>query len=193
MALPLLNSWRLSFYQGTGLRPDRFVGFRELRSSCLRTPSGATASSMRCATPSSFSPSTCWCRTRWACSSRCCSPPVSRAAASLRTIIFVPATLSVLVIGFLWRLILNPQWGAINKILTRIGLEQFAQPWLGDPEYRPDRHLAGVGLAVGWPADHDVPGRPADHPGGVDRGRPRRRRQSPGRSSGASSSRCCCR
>ena len=56
-----------------------------------------------------------------------------RGGSVIRTIIFVPATLSVLVIGFLWRLILNPQWGAINQVLNAVGLEQFAKPWLGDP------------------------------------------------------------
>jgi ABC-type sugar transport systems, permease components len=41
-----------------------------------------------------------------------------------RTIIFAPATLSVLVTGFLWTLILNPQWGAVNKILVAMDLDR---------------------------------------------------------------------
>ena len=49
-----------------------------------------------------------------------------------RTIIFAPATLSVLVVGFLWTLILNPYWGAINLSLEAIGLGHLARPWLGD-------------------------------------------------------------
>jgi raffinose/stachyose/melibiose transport system permease protein len=49
-----------------------------------------------------------------------------------RTIIFTPATLSVLVVGFLWTLILNPQWGAVNIILENIGLKAWALPWLGE-------------------------------------------------------------
>ncbi len=49
-----------------------------------------------------------------------------------RTIIFAPATLSVLVTGFLWTLILNPHWGAINQALKAIGLDSWAKPWLGD-------------------------------------------------------------
>ncbi len=53
----------------------------------------------------------------------------------LRTIIFIPATLSVMIIGFLWTLILNPQWGAVNIVLKAIGLEEFAKPWLGDPTW----------------------------------------------------------
>jgi raffinose/stachyose/melibiose transport system permease protein len=52
-----------------------------------------------------------------------------------RTIIFLPATLSVLVIGFLWKLILNPQWGAVPYLLKAIGLQELVHPWLGDPRY----------------------------------------------------------
>jgi raffinose/stachyose/melibiose transport system permease protein len=48
-----------------------------------------------------------------------------------RTIIFTPATLSVLVAGFLWTLILNPNWGAVNKTLVAMGLREYALPWLG--------------------------------------------------------------
>ena len=39
----------------------------------------------------------------------------------------------VLVIGFLWRLILNPQWGAVNQFLKSVGLRDWALPWLGEP------------------------------------------------------------
>jgi raffinose/stachyose/melibiose transport system permease protein len=52
-----------------------------------------------------------------------------------RTIIFLPATLSVLVIGFLWRLILNPQWGALPMLLRAVGLKALVHPWLGDTRY----------------------------------------------------------
>jgi raffinose/stachyose/melibiose transport system permease protein len=51
---------------------------------------------------------------------------------TFRTIIFTPATLSVLVTGFLWTLILNPQWGAINLVLKAVGLKAWALPWLGE-------------------------------------------------------------
>jgi raffinose/stachyose/melibiose transport system permease protein len=63
-----------------------------------------------------------------------------------RTIIFAPATLSVLVTGFLWTLILNPTWGAVNLTLDAIGLKAWARPWLGD------EHLAllAISLTSAW-------------------------------------------
>jgi raffinose/stachyose/melibiose transport system permease protein len=63
-----------------------------------------------------------------------------------RTIIFTPATLSVLVTGFLWTLILNPNWGAVNKTLFAMGLRQFALPWLG----RENLALPVIALTSVW-------------------------------------------
>ena len=69
-----------------------------------------------------------------------------------RTIIFAPATLSVLVTGFLWTLILNPQWGAVNKTLIAVGLKQFALPWLGRENLAlPIISLTSVWQWVGMP------------------------------------------
>jgi raffinose/stachyose/melibiose transport system permease protein len=65
---------------------------------------------------------------------------------TFRTIIFAPATLSVLVTGFLWTLILNPQWGAVNKILEAINLKSLALPWLG----RQDLALIVISLVSSW-------------------------------------------
>jgi len=63
-----------------------------------------------------------------------------------RTLIFAPATLSVLVTGFLWTLILNPQWGAINLTLQAIGLKAWAKPWLGDENLA----LIVISLTSAW-------------------------------------------
>jgi len=69
-----------------------------------------------------------------------------------RTIIFAPATLSVLVTGFLWTLILNPQWGAVNKILIAMNLKSLALPWLGRENLAlPIISLTSVWQWVGMP------------------------------------------
>lgn len=47
-----------------------------------------------------------------------------------RTIIFIPATLAVLITGYLWKLILSPIWS--EPILSKIGLSILSQPWLGN-------------------------------------------------------------
>lgn len=57
-----------------------------------------------------------------------------RGAALLKAAYFLPRLLSVIIIGFLWKLILNPNFGALNTLLAKLGLEEWAKPWLGDPE-----------------------------------------------------------
>jgi raffinose/stachyose/melibiose transport system permease protein len=49
-----------------------------------------------------------------------------RSRAVYRTLIFTPTLLSVVIIGFIWQLILNPLWGIARGVLF--------QPWLGLPE-----------------------------------------------------------
>lgn len=51
-----------------------------------------------------------------------------------KTIFFLPKLLSVIVIGFLFSLILNPTRGALNNLLTAIGLEEWTRPWLGSTD-----------------------------------------------------------
>ncbi len=63
-----------------------------------------------------------------------------------QTIIFVPVTLAILVTGYLWKLILNPQWGAIAQTLHALNLDNLIQPWLGDEKYA----LTAVALVSSW-------------------------------------------
>ncbi|CAM5796917.1 MULTISPECIES: carbohydrate ABC transporter permease [Brevibacillus] len=51
-----------------------------------------------------------------------------------KAVIFMPKLLSVIVVGFLFSLILNPTYGALNTFLSFIGLEALAKPWLGSPD-----------------------------------------------------------
>ena len=54
-----------------------------------------------------------------------------RGASIYRTVIFTPTILSVVIIGFVWKLILNPAWGISRTILQTIGLGSLDTPWLG--------------------------------------------------------------
>jgi raffinose/stachyose/melibiose transport system permease protein len=54
-----------------------------------------------------------------------------RGAWIYRTIIFTPTILSVVIIGFVWKLILNPAWGISRSILQTLGLANLDYPWLG--------------------------------------------------------------
>lgn len=51
-----------------------------------------------------------------------------------RTVIFMPTVLSVVIIGFIWQLILNPLWGVAESMLESVGLGAWFGPWLGKPE-----------------------------------------------------------
>lgn len=63
-----------------------------------------------------------------------------------RVIFFLPVTLSLVIVGFLWLLFLNPVFGAVNKALALAGVGQLARPWLGDPHTA----LVAVILVNAW-------------------------------------------
>src|ERR1700760_3912246 len=54
-----------------------------------------------------------------------------RGAWIYRTIIFTPTILSVVIVGFVWKLILNPAWGISRSVLQMVGLGNLDMPWLG--------------------------------------------------------------
>ena len=75
-----------------------------------------------------------------------------KGAGIYKTLFFMPHTLSLAVVAFLWGLMLNPQWGVINKLLKAVGLDQFALPWLGG-EHTALPVIIGIGLwhSLGFP------------------------------------------
>ena len=51
----------------------------------------------------------------------------------VRTIIYIPQLLSMIVVGFLWRIMLNYKNGPVNSLLIALGMTRDAVPqWLGD-------------------------------------------------------------
>ncbi len=48
-----------------------------------------------------------------------------------RTVLFLPTVLSVVIIGFIWNLILNPLWGVTSGMMKAVGLGALYGPWLG--------------------------------------------------------------
>jgi raffinose/stachyose/melibiose transport system permease protein len=50
-----------------------------------------------------------------------------------RTVLYLPSILSLIVTGFIWELMLNPQIGLINPLLQSIGLGGLQRAWLGEP------------------------------------------------------------
>jgi len=56
-----------------------------------------------------------------------------RASRVLRTVYFIPAVLSLVIVAKLWVEIFNPNFGLANKLLTAVGLNALAVSWLSDP------------------------------------------------------------
>lgn len=54
-----------------------------------------------------------------------------RGVGFFRTVFFMPAMLSFVIVGFVWQLILSPLWGVAEGILNAVGLGQLFAPWLG--------------------------------------------------------------
>lgn len=63
-----------------------------------------------------------------------------------RIAVFVPVVLSTIIVGFLWKLFLNPNFGIINQALYSLGLDSLAKPWLGDSSTA----LGALILANAW-------------------------------------------
>ncbi len=57
----------------------------------------------------------------------------SRLRGILRTIYFIPATISITVAGILFSFLYNPQIGLVNRALGAVGLGALQQDWLGNP------------------------------------------------------------
>ncbi len=71
-----------------------------------------------------------------------------KGAAIYRTILFTPTTLSIVIIGWIWTLMLNPLWGIVNGFFKGVGLESAIpkEGWLGSP----DLALTVVALVGVW-------------------------------------------
>ncbi|GAB1482693.1 hypothetical protein MASR2M78_15090 [Treponema sp.] len=134
LLLPILDSMRLSLYTGHGLVPNEFIGLGNFK---------------KIFTESSFSVRV-WGAFKNNMVFFCIVTVIQngmgfflalavtrtiRGAAILRKISFLPTTLSVLVVGFLFRQMLNPIWGLLGSF-----------PWLGN-EYTA---LPVLAVAVSW-------------------------------------------
>ena len=49
-----------------------------------------------------------------------------------RTLLFIPGVVSFVVTGVIWRLVLDPNVGILNRTLDAVGLGSLAHSWLGD-------------------------------------------------------------
>jgi raffinose/stachyose/melibiose transport system permease protein len=145
MAGPLFDSLRLSLYQGEGYNPTTFVGLQnyvDLFTNPLWREKFFNAFVNTCIF---FAIHMLVQNTLGLLFANLLSSDF-KGRNFFRTVIFAPATLSVLVTGFLWTLILNPNWGAVNKTLIAMNLREWALPWLG----RENLALPVISLTSVW-------------------------------------------
>lgn len=70
----------------------------------------------------------------------------------LQTAYVLPHLVSPIVVGYLWSLMLSPQFGAVNASLRAVGLDFLAQPWTGDPALAlPTLILVNAWQWIGFP------------------------------------------
>ncbi|MDP9312479.1 MAG: sugar ABC transporter permease [Chloroflexota bacterium] len=51
-----------------------------------------------------------------------------------RTIYFLPVVLAEVVVAIIWNWIYHPLFGALNEMLSAVGLQSLTRGWLGDPQ-----------------------------------------------------------
>lgn len=63
-----------------------------------------------------------------------------------RSAFYIPVLISGIVSGFIWKIMYNYNFGAINSILNSIGMGELKQDWLGNPKLT----LIMVGFVLIW-------------------------------------------
>jgi raffinose/stachyose/melibiose transport system permease protein len=130
MVYPLLNSLRLSFYSINDQKVETFIGLQNY---------------VTLFTNSNFAPRF-WGALKnnfiFFAVHMLVQNPIGLLLAALlsaggrgrrfyRTTLFMPTVLSVVIIGFIWQLILNPLWGVAESMMKLVGLGSLFKPWLG--------------------------------------------------------------
>jgi len=146
MAWPLLDSLRLSFYTGSGFILTNFIGFDNYARLFGGGPESQRFLGAFSNTFIFFAIHMLVQNILGLAFALILSRKFLPGRGFFRTVIFIPATLAIVVTGFLWKLLLNPQWGPLNLWLTQLGLSDWALPWLGDPNIA----LIAVGLVSSW-------------------------------------------
>ncbi len=144
LILPVFDSLRLSLYSGKLLRIDRFVGLANFHRLFFVPPFNTAffnafrntielfviLAAIQNTIPLVF------------------AVIISRVrfASFFRVVFFIPSLVPLIVVGFLFKMILNPVWGVLDKALRFIHLGLLVRPWLGDA------HLAipVIALIGGW-------------------------------------------
>ncbi|WP_218619204.1 carbohydrate ABC transporter permease [Paenibacillus sp. P46E] len=69
-----------------------------------------------------------------------------KGSALFRLAFFIPVMLPMIVVSYLWKFVYNSDFGLINILLEKIGLESLTRVWLGNP----DTALYAICIVSGW-------------------------------------------
>ena len=133
MLVPILNSMRLSFFDGDGLIPTEFVGFDNYIKLFTAYPFAMRFWNAFWNNIKFFLMVTVYQNILGFLVAVLLTRGL-KFSGFLKKISFIPTTLSVLVVGFLFSMVFNPIWGIFNRIMTVVGLESLIRPWLGDTQ-----------------------------------------------------------
>lgn len=131
MALPLFQSLRLSFFTGSGFQLDTYVGIDNYRRLIFDPDVSAQFWNAFKNTWIFFGITMLVQNTLGLSFALLLANKKLKGADAFRTMIFIPATIAIVVCGFLWKLLLDPNFGSINLFLQAVGLGDIALPWLG--------------------------------------------------------------
>lgn len=130
MLIPLILSMRVSFYEFSGIGDMTFIGFDNFYRLLFEEPYN-TRFFNAVGNTFEFFAYTMVFQNVTALLIALALTRGLKLSGFFRTVIFIPVTLSLLMIGFVWSIMLNPNIGVINEILTSIGLEDWTRAWLG--------------------------------------------------------------
>jgi raffinose/stachyose/melibiose transport system permease protein len=149
---PFFNSIRMSFYDWSGIGPmDDYVGLGNYRLILTKAPFDEQFRNAFKHNLQVFG----WNSILWLIGGFCLALLLSRdfpGSEVYKILYFMPHALSVVIVGFLWNLMLNPQFGLLNQFLRAINLGEWARPWLGDPALAlPTIIAVGAWASMGFP------------------------------------------
>ena len=133
MVYPLLiSALQYSFFEWTGTRQDGFAGLANFHDLLTKYPLSEQVW-RALAHNSIFFVGTMLIQTTAGLLFAVLLHRSRRGKRFLQTAYILPHLVSPIVAGYLWSMMLNPQFGAVNAALRGIGLGALAQPWRGDP------------------------------------------------------------
>ncbi|MBI5554358.1 MAG: sugar ABC transporter permease [Elusimicrobia bacterium] len=144
---PFIKNFLITFYSWDGINEMKFVGLEQYKKALFQSPdfwkpikNAAFLALMGITVQNGLALLLAWIVDK-----------ELKGARFYRVIFFIPPMLSFVVIGFLWKWILEPNQGILNIFLKNIGLGKWALAWLGLRETAlPTVAMVNIWASFGW-------------------------------------------